>query len=49
MEMDLARENDCNDFAPPIHPDAEELCDGLDNNCDEELMEMMLQIAPLGM
>jgi hypothetical protein len=25
---------DCNDTDPDIHPDAEELCDGIDNDCD---------------
>ena len=25
---------DCADNVPEIHPDAEEVCDGLDNNCD---------------
>jgi hypothetical protein len=26
---------DCNDFNPLIHPDADEVCDGDDNDCDE--------------
>ncbi|MCB9745430.1 MAG: FG-GAP repeat protein [Alphaproteobacteria bacterium] len=25
---------DCDDSAPEVHPEAAELCDGLDNNCD---------------
>ena len=30
----VANNEDCNDGDPEIHPAAEELCDGLDNNCD---------------
>jgi hypothetical protein len=28
-------DGDCDDDAPGIHPDAEEICDGVDNDCDE--------------
>lgn len=28
-------DNDCDDENPDIHPDAEELCDGIDNNCNQ--------------
>lgn len=28
-------EGDCDDVNPEIFPDADELCDGIDNNCDE--------------
>jgi hypothetical protein len=32
-------DGDCDDREPTVHPGAEELCDGLDNNCDDELDE----------
>ncbi|WP_141331467.1 MopE-related protein [Myxococcus sp. AB025B] len=30
----VANDRDCNDGSPRTNPDAPELCDGLDNNCD---------------
>jgi len=30
---------DCDDDDPDIHPDADEYCDGIDNNCDDDIDE----------
>ena len=32
-----AEDTDCDDTAPAVHPFAKEVCDGLDNNCDEHI------------
>ncbi len=34
-----AQSGDCNDFVASIHPGGPELCDRLDNNCDESIDE----------
>ena len=31
--------NDCNDDDPAVNPDSPELCDGIDNNCNNEIDE----------
>ena len=34
--------DDCNDSDPTVSPDSEELCDGIDNNCDGQIDEGVL-------
>jgi hypothetical protein len=34
-----AASEDCDDHDPEVHPDADEICDGVDNNCNEEIDE----------
>jgi hypothetical protein len=36
---------DCNDDDPGVHPGAQELCDGKDNNCDGQVDEGMVKNA----
>ncbi len=37
-DLYCANVNDCNDNDPNVHPDAPELCDGQDNDCDGVLL-----------
>jgi hypothetical protein len=36
-------EDDCDDSNPAVHPDAIEICDNIDNNCDATIDENMLE------
>jgi hypothetical protein len=38
-EDGVDEESDCDDSDPAVYPDAEEVCDGIDNDCDEEIDE----------
>lgn len=40
LEDGLVEDNtDCNDENPAVHPDQEDICDGVDNDCDSETDE----------
>jgi cysteine-rich repeat protein len=38
----FSADEDCDDSNPAVHPDAEEFCDGIDNNCNDEIDEELL-------
>jgi hypothetical protein len=40
--------NDCNDASPAINPAASEICDNLDNNCNEAIDENLMQPTSCG-
>lgn len=39
--------DDCNDSAPSVHPGADEICDGIDQDCDATLDDGVLCSSPL--
>ena len=38
-------DGDCNDQLSTVYPDAEELCDELDNDCDDEVDEGLTSLC----
>ena len=45
-ESFVADSTDCNDFSTAAHPGLDEVCDGIDNNCDDEIDEASAVDAP---
>ena len=43
-----AAQLDCNDANPDVHPGATEVCNGVDDDCDNEVDEEECDSAPLG-
>jgi len=39
----VTNSEDCDDGNPDINPDADEICDGLDNNCNSDIDEGLMQ------
>jgi hypothetical protein len=48
LEGYVANATDCNDADASVHPDAEEICDGIDNDCDYERDEGTSQTCGVG-
>ena len=46
-EGHVSQDGDCDDADPAVNPDAEELCDGVDNNCEGQVDEGSAIDAPL--
>ena len=42
----VARGGDCQDDDETIHPDADEICDGVDNNCNVRIDDLDEQLVP---
>jgi hypothetical protein len=43
--VDVGTRGDCDDTDPAINPAAEEICDGVDNDCDQGVDEGMLDVT----
>jgi hypothetical protein len=41
----VAQAGDCNDNDPTVHPGAEEICDGIDNNCNFQVDEDVILLT----